>query len=113
MVGAAGAVGGAGRVVVPPVVYVPCAAVPEAGVADRGVVSPDAEVTVEFRRTADGRTALLAYTALDRLVDCCGPYQPWILMPTAKLDEIDRYLRYDLILLDLDVPAEFRRRGGE
>ena len=99
--------------VVPPAVYLPCAAMPAAGVAGWGLADPDAEVTVEFRRTNDGRTALLAYTALDRLVDCCGPYQPWILMPTAKLDEIDRYQRYDLILLDMDVPVEFRRQAGE
>ncbi|WP_424922760.1 SAV_915 family protein [Aeromicrobium chenweiae] len=30
----------------------------------------------------DGRTALLAYTALDRLVDCCGDRQPWVLIET-------------------------------
>ncbi|MFS0895957.1 SAV_915 family protein [Mycolicibacterium litorale] len=38
-----------------------------------------------MRQTRDGRIALLAYSALDRLHDCCGVDQAWIVMPTAEL----------------------------
>ncbi len=49
-------------------------------VADYG---PDsAELTIDFRRMVDGRTALIAFTALDRLIDGCGSAQPWVLVPT-------------------------------
>jgi hypothetical protein len=37
-----------------------------------GFRSVDEELSVDFRRMRDGRLALLAYTALDRLVNCCG-----------------------------------------
>ena len=100
-----GARRGAAGVVVPPVLYVPVAEVAGDG-------SPT-ELTVEFRRTADGRTALLAYTALDRLVDGCGPHQPWALIPAQRLADIERHHPYELILLDVEVPAELRRTGGD
>ena len=58
------------RPVIPPVVYLPCRTPGEWG------------AEVEMRRTKDGRVALLAYTALDRLADCMGPHQPWILCHT-------------------------------
>lgn len=83
--------------IVPPVVYVPCAAVPDGD-----------EVQVVFRRTLDGRLALVIYTALDRLVDCCGPHQPWILLPTEKLAEVKKVQHYDVIYLDLEMPDEER-----
>ncbi|TGN31351.1 SAV_915 family protein [Aeromicrobium chenweiae] len=53
---------------VPPVLYVP---------GGRGVGRRHGVVGLR-----DGRTALLAYTALDRLVDCCGDRQPWVLIET-------------------------------
>lgn len=83
--------------VLPPMLYVP--------VADPRVST---ELTIEFRRLADGRLALVAYTALDRLVDLCGPQQHWAVVPVAQLDEIDQYQPYDLILLDVDIPHEQR-----
>jgi hypothetical protein len=61
---------------------------------------------VELRRTNDGRTALLAYTAMDRLVSCCGPHQPWALMPTDRLGEIEQTQPYDVIYLDVAIPEE-------
>ncbi|WP_022867440.1 SAV_915 family protein [Schaalia vaccimaxillae] len=67
---------------------------------------------VELRRLTDGRIALLAYTALDRLADHCGPYQPWVLIPTDRLDEIERDQNFDVILLDAEIPKEFRRPEG-
>jgi hypothetical protein len=87
---------------IPPLLYVP-------------VADPDVgdEMTVEFHRLADGRLALLVYTALDRLVTGCGPNQPWVVLPAAKLDEIDQYQPYDVILLDVPIPEDRRRKAGE
>ena len=45
----------------------------------------------------DGRVALLAYTALDRLATCMGPYQPWVLYRTEQLDELGGVQSYDVI----------------
>jgi hypothetical protein len=82
---------------IPPVVYLAC------GHTERESFVPDR------RTTEDGRVALLVYSALDRLLDCCGVHQPWVVVPTEKLDEIDRYAPYDVILLDTEIPAELRR----
>jgi hypothetical protein len=88
--------------VIPPVLYLP--------VRD---YQPDArDVAIDFRRTRDGRTALLAYTALDRLIDGCGSAQPWVVLPTSKLDEIKEHSPYDMILLDVRIPADQRRMAG-
>ena len=85
----------------PPVLYVPRDG------ADRS----DGAVSLDYRTTKDGRTALLAYTALDRLVACCGDAHPWIEIETSTLDDIGRQQPYDLILLDLEIPTEHRRAG--
>ena len=85
------------RIMFPPVVYVPCATPSDGGT----------DVTLELRRMADGRTALLTYSALDRLVSCCGPNQPWILLPAARLDEVG--VSFDVILLDIAMPEELWR----
>jgi hypothetical protein len=47
------------------VVYIPCAPAPSAD-----------ELIIDLRATRDGRLALLAYSAMDRLVAHCGPHQP-------------------------------------
>jgi hypothetical protein len=57
--------------------------------------------------------ALLVYSALDRLVDCCGDKQSWAVMPTANLEKVRVETSFDLILLDVVIPEEFRRHGGE
>jgi hypothetical protein len=61
----------------------------------------------------DGRLALLLYTALDRLVDCCGEHQPWVALPAERLDEVDAAHPYDVILLDLEVPDDLREASVE
>ena len=85
----------------PPVLYVPC--------VDH-VTDPD-DLEVEYRTTADGREAILVYSALDRLHRCAGEHQPWFLMPTVKLDELYQVRPFDLVLLDVVVPEEHRRGG--
>lgn len=87
----------AAEVVIPPVVYVPVDSVPEGQ-----------EVDIVFRHTRDGEVALVLYTALDRLVDCCGPHQPWVLLPTEKLVDVAEVQPFDLVLLDLEMPEEER-----
>jgi hypothetical protein len=81
-------------------VYVPCEAV------------DDNEMTISVRQARDGQLALLVYTALDRLVDCCGPNQPWVLMPTGNLDEVDEHVPFDMILFDVEIPEELRRKAA-
>lgn len=87
----------------PPVVYVPCSP------RDPG----DEELSVDLRRTREGKLALLVYSALDRLVTCCGEQQPWVVLPTADLEEIREKTDFELILLDIEIPEEFRRHGDE
>jgi hypothetical protein len=88
--------------VIPPMLYVP--------VAD---YAPDAEdIVIDFRRIRDGQTALLAYSALDRLIDGCGPAQPWVVLPTSKLDEIKYHTPFDVLLLDVTIPEARRRKTG-
>lgn len=82
----------------PPVVYLPCVA---------QVSEPD-RAEVEMRTTRDGRVALLAYSALDRLHDCCGREQPWIVMPTPALGGLHATRPFDLLLLDVPIPADRR-----
>lgn len=67
---------------------------------------------MELRRLDDGRVALLAFTALDRLVWGCGAKQPWTLVETARLDEIDRARPFDVVVLDAQVPHQYRHGGG-
>jgi hypothetical protein len=86
----------------PPMVYVPCS---QADVSDDSL-------NVDLRPTRDGRLALLVYSALDRLVDCCGDEQPWVVMPTANLEKVRLETNFELILLDVVIPDEFRRRAA-
>jgi hypothetical protein len=83
----------------PPVVYVPCSA----------VGADDDTISVDLRSTRDGRLALLVYSALDRLVHCCGDDQPWVVMTTASLEQVRRATEFEVILLDVVIPDEFRR----
>jgi hypothetical protein len=85
---------------VPPVVYLPCESFGEE------------ELDVTAHETQDGRFALLVYSALDRLIACCGPHQPWVLMPTKNLDRIGEHVHFDLILFDIEIPEEIRRKAA-
>ena len=83
--------------------YVPCSP-----------VSVDDEIlSVDLRPTRDGRLALLVYSALDRLVSCCGDKQPWVVMPAANLEKVRVETNFELILLDVVIPDELRRHGDE
>lgn len=79
--------------------YVPCV---------KHVKDPD-DLEVEYRSTRDGRTALLVYSALDRLHACCGMGQPWFLMPTLKLDDLYQVQPFDTVLLDVVLPDDLKK----
>ncbi|MEK8070783.1 SAV_915 family protein [Rhodococcoides navarretei] len=84
---------------IPPVVYVPCTA----------HVSIVEQAVVDLRTTRDGRSALLAYSALDRLHTCCGDDQPWMVLPTTALSKIYESHPFDLLLMDVMIPQHERR----
>lgn len=73
----------------PPMVYVPVTRFSGAGPTE-----------IQLRQLSDGRIALLAYTALDRLARCLGDGQPWILVEMAQLAEVKKTTRHDLVLFD-------------
>lgn len=79
--------------------YVPCECPP----------SGDGNATIDLWQTRDGRLALLVYSALDRLVACCGDRQPWVVMPAQQLDAVGRHTEFDLPLLDVEIPPGLQR----
>lgn len=91
------------RASIPPVLYLPVARA-------TGVDEP---LEIEMRTTTDGRLALLAYSAFDRLLDCCGPHQPYALVPTANLDRLKAEQPYDVVYFDMTIPDELRHTETE
>lgn len=67
---------------------------------------------IELRKTADGRMALVAFSTVQRLVECCGPHQPWALVKSEHLGHVYKEQPYDLIVLDSDLPEELRHRDA-
>ena len=86
-----------GQVHGPPVVYLPVEMDEHGEVAEFKMI-----------RLADGRIALLGYTALDRFIDAWGEHQPWLLFDSHRLAEIHAVKPFDLKLLDVSVPEEYR-----
>lgn len=86
---------------VPPVLYLPL---------HRSSTQDDPRA--EIRELKDGRLALLAYTALDRLAQLCGENQAWILVRTPDLGEIKSRQHFDVVIFDLAVPEQYRREGA-
>ena len=82
----------------PPVVYVLC----------EQWRSGEQELTVELRTTRHGRRALLVYSSLERLVQCCGRHQPWTEVPAMHLDRLRQATAFDMVLLDLEIPHRHR-----
>ncbi|MEU6643791.1 SAV_915 family protein [Saccharomonospora sp. NPDC046836] len=88
----------------PPVVYLP---------TGRHAGTDTTDATVELRRTEDGRLALLAFSAIDRLVEGCGEHQPWMMVRTEHLQELHQARPYDVILLDGVIPGELRHTSAQ
>lgn len=89
-----------GGTIVPPVLYLPVIDLPE----DQGR-------QFDVRPLTDGRTGLLAYTALDRLAACCGEAQPWVMLQTPELGRVKQVQAFDIVAFDLPVPASLRTGG--
>lgn len=85
--------------IVPPMLYIPTREL-----ADGGRLA----IIVA---TEAGRHALLAYTALDRLAKMCGTEQPWVVVPTVELEEIQAAQPFDLVAFDAEVPASMLGGG--
>lgn len=90
-----------GEAAFPPTVFVPSARVRPG----------DAELSLELRTLADGRTALLAYSTLDRLVDGCGPAQPWVSIRADRLGELREH--FDVVLVDAELPEGLRAQPDD
>lgn len=80
------------KTTVPPVLYVPTRRTPDGGVA------------VVCLPMGGGKSAMLAYTALDRLAKGCGEGQEWTLIFTSTLDEIKQETPFDAVAFDVDFP---------
>ncbi len=85
----------------PPVLYLPVHLDGEGQVTD-----------VRLIELAGGQVALLAYTALDRLVDACGDAQPWALVDSSKVLPAGEGTPYDVRFLDVSLPDELRLTGA-
>ena len=81
----------------PPVAYLPCRLDDEGELAE-----------VMMVELADGRIALMGYTALDRFVAACGDAHPWVLWQTAELHLLRDLKPYDVAYLDVPLPRELR-----
>ena len=85
--------------IVPPVIYLPVQADPELG-------------HLALRRAlADGRVGLIAFTALDRLIDACGDHQAWVCVHISETEDIRARTPFDVVVLDPDVPQTAIREG--
>jgi len=82
----------------PPFLYIPCLE----------HVTDGAHAQAQYRETKDGRTALLVYSALDRLYACCGDDQPWFGLPTHELQRLYDVRPFDIVYTDMYVPEERR-----
>jgi hypothetical protein len=86
-------------VIVPPMLYLPVRPHPEGGNFP------------EVRTLVDGRRALLAYTALDRLADACGENQPWVLLHVIDLAAIKAEYPFEVVAFDPRLPAALFKDG--
>ncbi|QIM19735.1 hypothetical protein G7066_08035 [Leucobacter coleopterorum] len=84
---------------IPPVLYLPIREVAEG------------QHAAEVRELPDARKALIAYTALDRLAENCGPAQPWILIQTDELGSIKDEQPFDVVNFDPQFSEHLIRNG--
>lgn len=87
--------------VAPPALYVPV------GQDSTG------QAQVVVANVEDGTRVLLAYTSLDRLLDCLGEDQGWALIMTDQLPRIKEDLRFDHLSVDHYVGPEARMGGRD
>lgn len=81
----------------PPIAYLPCRLDGNGDLAE-----------VLMVELADGRVALVGYTALDRFVAACGDAHPWVLWQTSELERLRELKRFDVAYLDVPLPSQMR-----
>ncbi|MEP7740139.1 SAV_915 family protein [Nocardioides sp. 31GB23] len=86
----------------PPVAYLPCRLDDEGNLAE-----------VMMVELADGRVALMGYTALDRFARACGEGHPWVLWQTSALESLRELKHYDVAYLDVPLPVALRVPAAE
>lgn len=87
----------------PPFLYIPCLS----------HVADGTEAEAVYRRTKDGRSALLVYSSLDRLMACQGEEQPWFGLPLHHLQTLYDVRPFDVVYTDVYVPEERRAPRAE
>lgn len=87
-------------VIIPPMLYLPVR------------VDSAGRPAVEVRTREDGRRALLAFTALDRLAEQCGSKQSWVLIAIESLAEIKDAQPFDVVAFDPRIAAHLLRDGA-
>ena len=73
----------------PPVLYVPTSA-----------PTPDGRAHIAMTPLADGRLAVFAYSAIDRLAEYYATEAPWALLTIADLQRAHADVPFDLLLVD-------------
>lgn len=86
----------------PPVLFLPT------GAPVPGESGTSAEASIELRNTPDGSIALVAFSSLEQLVECCGEKQHWVRVSTEHLPKLHAHKPYDLIMLDSPLPEGLR-----
>lgn len=79
--------------IVPPALYLPIR------------YTDDGQPRVARMAMEDGKQALLAYTALDRLAKGCGPDQAWSIVFTSTLPQISEETPFDAVVFDVEFPS--------
>lgn len=68
----------------------------------------DEELVLELRVVEDSDLAVLAYTQLGKLVDCCGEYQPWAAVPVSWVPDLVKRSGADRVVWDAPLAEEQR-----
>ena len=82
----------------PPFLYIPCVS----------HVTDGRHAEAVYRRTKDGRSAMLVYSSLDRLQACQGEDKPWFGLPLQDLQTLHDVRPFDIVYTDVYVPEERR-----
>lgn len=83
--------------IAPPYIYIPV------------YLDDDGIVQISIADGVQKEKILLAYTALDRLLDALGDKQPWATIPTSKLSTIKEETGYTHLVVDYYVSNIVRK----
>ncbi|GAA4851414.1 hypothetical protein GCM10025787_38330 [Saccharopolyspora rosea] len=98
--------------------YAPEAPIPDSGDQIVEVFIParadvgNQQVQLELRYTTEGALALVLYTSLERLVECCGEQQAWVKVPASELATIVDQVGAQVIREDVPLPTDAEECHG-